>query len=113
MAPRIAGTVHAAVNLVWLLADIFHNVDFTASGPTGWANVVAKHPKRRPHSLPLRNLNAGFKASIFLVEQTLRLQPGRGVLTSDTILAGVGLLVGGDDQVAILYVCVLRSIGVA
>src|SRR5690349_11670409 len=63
-ATRSAGAVKRAMHCAWLLADVFHDVDFAASGPTDSGNVVAKHPEGGPHSLPCGNLDARFKAAV-------------------------------------------------
>src|SRR5277367_2230503 len=41
----ISWAVNRAVNLSWLFANIFHDVDFAAVGPAGFIDVVAQHPE--------------------------------------------------------------------
>ena len=53
-----------AVDDVWLPADVFHDVNLTAVRPADRADVVAKHPERRPDSLAVRDLDACLDPSI-------------------------------------------------
>src|SRR6267154_1743019 len=66
-----AGTVERTVDGAGFPADIFHDVDFAALGPTDGRDVVTKHPEGRPHSLPGRNFDAGFEAAVGLAETAL------------------------------------------
>src|SRR5215469_3422496 len=67
-AGAVKRTVKRTVNRTWLLADVFHDVDFAARGPARGGDVFAKHPESRPHSLPCGNLDARLKATIGLAE---------------------------------------------
>ena len=100
--------MHVAVNFGRLF-PIFSIMSI--SPQVGQSTVPISFPasKSRPHSLPLRNLYAGLEASILLLKQTHRLEPRGGVLASDSVGPSEGLLDGGDDQIAVLHVRVLRS----
>src|SRR5713101_6247218 len=41
----VAGAVNGAMNLVWLLSNVFHDVDLAAVRPVDGADVVAEHPE--------------------------------------------------------------------
>src|SRR5437667_10213673 len=45
-----ARAVERAMDGAWLLADIFHDVDFPALRPADFADVMAQHPKGGPHA---------------------------------------------------------------
>src|SRR5439155_25996210 len=62
------GAAKRAVNRTWLLADVFHDVDFAARGPAGGGDVIAKHPEGGPHALPRGKLGARFEATVSLAE---------------------------------------------
>src|SRR5579864_6741536 len=62
----ISRAVNCAVYHCRLLADVLHDVDLTALGPADFADVISEHPECRPDPLPLRDLDAGFEASILL-----------------------------------------------
>src|SRR5215469_8022208 len=79
-AARGAWAVKRAVHGSGLFADVFHDVDFAAPGPAGGRDVVAEHPKSRPHSLPFRDFDASFKAAVSLGEKPLGLEPSGSVV---------------------------------
>src|SRR5436190_17935407 len=81
-----------------LLADVFHDVDFAALGPADGRYVISQHPESRPHSLPCRNFDAGFKAAIGLDEKSLRLEPGGGVVVCNAVGARDVLFLRSDDE---------------
>src|SRR4029077_17295227 len=89
-----------------------HDVDFAATRPSQGAAVIAQHPERRPYSLPVRNLDARFKAAILLLKLARGLHPRRSVVARDTVGPGVCFLQRGDNQRTILYLHVLRATGV-
>src|SRR5690606_18376148 len=53
-----ASIMQRAEDLVWLLAQIFHDVDFAARCPAAIDTVRRHHPDRRPDPLPDRHLCA-------------------------------------------------------
>src|ERR1700691_2777460 len=93
-----------------LFADVLHDVDLTAFGPASRGNIVTQHPKRRPHSLARRNLDAGFEPSVGLREPTLSLEPGRCIFPRNVIVAFVTLLARDDNEIPVLDVRVFSSI---
>src|SRR3989442_7116083 len=107
---RVAGAVHAAMHLLRLLPNVLHDVDLAAARAADGANIVSEQPKGRPYSLSPRNLDAGLEASILLLKQSQSLETCGSVLTRDAFGPLVGLLAGGDDQIAILHLDVLGSV---
>src|ERR1035438_2332745 len=81
VAIGIPRAVHAAVLDSRLLADIFHDVDLAAVGPTDLGYVIAHRPERRPDALPVRELDAGFDLAIGGGELAFGLETARGVVT--------------------------------
>jgi hypothetical protein len=104
--------VDGAVNGGWLFADIFHDVDLAALGPADRADVVAEHPERGPDALAFGDFDAGFEAAEGLREQALRFQARGCVFAGDVIGAFVVFFTGGDDEIAVFDVGVLRAVGV-
>src|SRR5258707_7110706 len=113
---RRAGSTRAVKRTVdgaGLLADIFHDVDFAALRPADGSDVVAEHPERGPHSLPLGNLDAGFKPAIGLAEEAYRFEASGSVVAGCAATAGVaGLVLCGNDQVASQHLGVFREAGI-
>src|SRR5215467_8989951 len=109
------GAVERAVHGARLLADVFHDVDFTGRRPAGEGDVVAEHPESGPRSLACRDFDARFKAAVSLAEKTLGLEAGGSVVARNAVRAGEGsaFLLRGDDKIAALDVSVLQAVGVA
>src|SRR6266852_6108552 len=74
-----AGSVKRAMHGAGLLADVLHDVDLAALGPSDGRDVVPQHPESGPHSLACGNLDARFKAAVGLAEESLCLKPGGSV----------------------------------
>src|SRR5260221_12017217 len=109
-----AGTVERTVDRARLLADVFHDVDFAASGPVDGSDVVAEHPESGPHPLSCGNFDAGFEAAVGLAEEALSFEASRGVVAHGAATAGVrGLVHRGNDQVATLHLSILRKVCIA
>src|SRR5579859_1051715 len=72
---RIPRSVHRAMYGGRLFADILHDVDLAAGGPTDLPEVISDEPECRPHALSARNFDARFEASIGLIEKPLRRHP--------------------------------------
>src|SRR5437899_311741 len=109
-----AGTMERTVDRARLLADVFHDVDFAASGPVDGSDVVAKHPESGPHSLSGGNFDARFEAAIGLAEEALSFEASRGVVAHGAATAGErGLVHRGNDQVAALHLSILREVCIA
>src|SRR5260370_27747102 len=109
-----AGTMERTMDRARLLADIFHDVDFAASGPVDGSDVVAEHPESGPHPLSGRNLDTGFEAAVSLAEAALSFEGSRGVVAHGAATTGVrGLGHRGNDQVATLHLSILRKVGIA
>ena len=72
--------VQAAVYRGGLLADVLHNVDLAAAGPSPFSDVGAERPEGGPHALAVGNLDAGFDAAVAHRELAQRLQARRGNL---------------------------------
>src|SRR5229473_6275281 len=87
-----AGAMQRAVNDARLLADIFHDVDFTALGPADGADVIAKHPEGGPHSLPCGYFYAGFEPAVGLAEEALGFEASGGVIPRCAATACIGRL---------------------
>src|SRR6266851_7965583 len=102
-----------AVNYGRFLADVFHNVDLAASGPAGGTDIVAQHPKRRPDTLSIRNLEPRLKPSIGLRELIPGEQPCRSVIAGDVIRPRERFLYCFDHQQATLDVRVDRAVGIS
>ena len=96
----------------WLLADVFHDVDFAAGRPAFRLNVLTQHPEGGPYSLAAGDLDARLEASIGLLEFPLCLEPGGGVAIQHAVPIAVGFVARSDDQVAILQLNVLQMVGV-
>ena len=77
--------MESAVNYRWLFADIFHHVDLAAGGPVRSVKVVAQHPKRRPETLTVRDLDPSLETSIRLSEFCLSEQSRRSIVASYAI----------------------------
>ena len=95
-----------------LLADIFHDVDFSALRPADFADVVAQDPKGGPHPFPGGNLDARFEAPVSLGEESLRLEPRGRVFARYAIRSGEFFFPRGDEQAAIPNFSVRGAIGV-
>src|SRR6266852_1997638 len=109
-----AGTVKRTVDRAGFPSDIFHYVDFAASGPVDGSDVVAKHPESGPHSPPCGNFDARFEAAVSLAEEALSFEASRGVVAHGAATAGVrGLVHRGNDQVATLHLSILRKVCIA
>src|SRR5215471_4140586 len=94
-------------------ADVFHNVDLTASRPARSVDIVAKHPECRPDPLAERYFYPGFNAAVFLLEFAFRQQPGRRVVATDSVLTSEGLVDYLYDQVAApIQISILSAAGV-
>src|SRR5215470_4234353 len=109
------GAVERAVHGARLLADVFHDVDFTGRRPAGGGDVVAEHPESGPHSLACRDFDARFKAAVGLAEKPLGFGAGGSVVARNAVRAGEGsaFLLRGDDKIAALNLSVLQAVGVA
>src|SRR6266702_3010052 len=104
--------VQAAVNLPRLMPHVFHDVDLAALRPAHFANVIAKHPERRPNSLSLWNPNARLKAPVLLLKILLRVDAFRGVLARYAVWSSESLLASRDYEVPFFDMRVLRPSGV-
>src|ERR1700694_1046139 len=108
-----ARAMQRAVNRARFFANVLHDVDFAALGPTDGTNVIPKHRESGPHSLPRWNFDARFETSIDLAEQILRLQASGRVIARDAVFGiGVRVFLRGYDEVAALELRVLRAIGI-
>src|ERR1035438_10161075 len=81
VAIGIPRAVQAAVLDSWLLADVLHDVDLAAVGPTDSVDVRTHRPESRPDARPVRELDAGFDLAISGGELTFGLETARGVVT--------------------------------
>src|SRR6266853_14229 len=101
--------MNRAVNDRRFLPDVFHDVNFAATWPSHRAAIIAQHPECRPHSLPVWNLDARFKATILLFKLAGGLHPRRSIVARDTVGPGICFLECGDNQRTILNLRVLRA----
>ena len=99
----------SAMNDRRLLADIFHDVDLAAVRPVSSIDVVTQHPKCRPDTLAVRNLNSRFKPSVSLAELILGEQSCRSVIASYVIRAGESFLNCFDYELATVLIRVYGS----
>src|SRR5258708_36082767 len=76
IAPRVAGTVHRAVDGRRLAADVLHDVDLAAARPAGRVDVGAQHPEGGPQPLAARDLEAGLAAGGGLLRPAPGLEAG-------------------------------------
>jgi hypothetical protein len=65
-----------------------------------------------PHALTARQFDPSGKAAISLKKDRARYQPGRRVLTGDSVLARIVLAARFDDQLALVNAGVLGTIRV-
>src|SRR5207247_8098766 len=107
LCTRVPGAMHRPVHPAGFLADVLHDVDLAAGGPTNRVAVVAQQPEGGPQALPARDLNPCLHAAVPPRAQTLGLQSGRRVVTAAERL-GASL----DDQVAAFDTRVLGAVGV-
>src|SRR2546422_2551682 len=82
LCTRVLGAVHRPVHPAGFLADVLHDVDLAARGPTDRVAVVAQQPEGGPQALPARDLNPCLHAAVPPRAQTLGLQSGRRVVTA-------------------------------
>src|SRR5260370_2353692 len=104
--------MHGAMNDRRLLADIFHNVNLAAQGPSHRADIVTQHPESRPQTLAVGDFDSSFKAPIGLPKRSLRFQPCRSVITRNTIGSRKGFVKRLDNQIAVLQSYILHATGV-
>src|ERR1700722_19214038 len=107
-----ARAVQGAVEFAGFLADVFHNVDFTALGPAYGGDVFSEHPEGGPHALAFGDFDAGFDATVGLGEEALRFQAGGSVVAGDAVGGGVDFLLRGDDEIAFFDVGVFGAVGI-
>ena len=67
------------------LPDILHDVYLATIGPAKFFDVVAQHPKGRPHALTGSDSDARLKSSIGLGEFAHGLEPCRCVLPAPAV----------------------------
>ena len=91
-----------AVNNRRFAADIFHDIDLTTGGPSRCADVVAQHPKSRPDSLTIRNLDTCFKPSVGLREFIPGEQSRRSIVAPYIVRPGKSFFQCLDHQRAVL-----------
>ncbi len=82
--------------LVRRIADILHDVDLAAVGPSGTWIVRAEHPKCRPDPLPLWDLDTCLDATVRPLGFALRLDTSGCV-----VVAPLRLLSGRYDEIAV------------
>ncbi len=58
------GRVERSIDMGRVFANIFHNVDFTASGPSDLANVLAEEPEGGPDALTHWELCSSFDFTV-------------------------------------------------
>src|SRR5580693_7603654 len=100
------------MNGAGFLADILHDVDLAALGPTHGGYVFAEHPERWPNPLSFRNLDSRLEAAIRLREEALRFDARGRVIARHSVGSGVVLLFRCDYQIPFLDVRVLWTVGV-
>ncbi len=74
--------------------------------------VVAEEPEGGPDTFACGELDAGLESAIFLGEESLSVDAGRGVVAGDAVGAGEVLFLCGDDEVAVLLMDVGGTAGV-
>src|SRR5712692_3654264 len=92
------------------LANIFHDVDLAASGPADGTDVVAQHPKCRPDTLAIGDLNSRLEPSIGLAELILSEQSRRSVVAGYAVRPGERFLERFNDQQAAFKIRVRSAI---
>src|SRR5437016_9948661 len=103
----------SAMNDRRLLTDVLHDVDLAAIGPVRSVDVVTQHPKCRPNTLAVGNLNPRLKPSVGLAELILSKQSCRSVVATYAIRPGQGFLDRLDHQQATgaIRVCSAARVG--
>src|SRR5690348_13202356 len=94
--------MNRSMDRAWLLADVFHDVDFAAARPFDLADVVAKHPECRPHALAFRYFDASLKTSIELGELARCLHAGGCIAPEDALRIAVAFTTRCDDQFSVV-----------
>src|SRR5277367_4271840 len=93
-------------------ADVLHDVDFSAIGPSGGGEIVAEQPEGRPNPLTVWKLDARFEPAVFLGEFSLRLNAPRGVAALNPVGANEFFTNRLEDKLAVFHadVSVARSV---
>src|SRR5262249_1323894 len=109
----IAGAVQGAANGAGFPADVFHDVNLTASGPTDGGDIVAEKPESRPNAAAGGDLDASFEAAVFLSEESPRGEAPGSEMTANAVAASELFLESFNDQIAAFEMDVLgpRSVG--
>ena len=95
----IGSPVEGAAGQEWLVAPIFHDVDFTLARP--WR--IGKQPDRGPHALRRRQITANF-------EPTVTLSRHANDLTATVIKLTKRLVGGQNDKVSAKHRYVFRQV---
>ena len=85
---RVTRSMKSAMNDRRLFTDVFHDVDLAAVGPVGSIDVVTQHPKCRPDTLAVRDLNSRLKPSVCLAELILSEQSCGSVVANYLVRPG-------------------------
>src|SRR5207249_6633995 len=106
---RVTRSMKSAMNDRRLFTDVFHDVDLAAVGPMDSIEVVTQHPKCRPNSLPVRDLNSRLKPSVRLAELILGEQSCGSVVANYLVRPGEIFLERLDYEQATIEMGVFRS----
>src|SRR5262249_49319231 len=98
---RIAGPVQAAVNDRRFAANVFHDVDLSASGPTHLPDIRSEHPECRPDALSERHFYAGLDSAVTLAEFVFGKQSCRSIVAPNTVLSSEALLEKLDYKMSV------------
>src|SRR5215471_18396512 len=91
----ITGAVNGPVYRPRFLADILHDIDLAAVGPS--SRFVAHHPKSRPKPLPRWDLDARLEAAVALGKLAFGVDACRSVTTGDVIGPDITFLYSFND----------------
>lgn len=80
-----AFSMERGMNVIRILANPFHNINFTASWPSNLVNIISKHPESRPDTFSMRKLCPHFNFTIHPRVFSLCLEATRSVLTTSII----------------------------
>ncbi len=78
------------------IADVLHDVNLAAVGPSGTRIIRAEHPECGPDALAFGDLHARLDATVGPRLLAQRLDASRGV-----VVGAVSFFLGGDDEIAV------------
>lgn len=93
-------------------SDIFHDIDFPASGPMHFVDVVTHHPEGRPDALTARKFYSRLELSVRGSKTFSRCQSGRSKCPINVVGSGILLLDGFDNERTVCLKSIVVAVGV-